>query len=177
MLKHIYILRYVCILLDSLDNILRMKKNILLIPLTLIAFFLLVNSCASTSKTSSDQSEAAKKFEKHPQKGVIYLYRPGRMVGAAASTQIKINGIDAGGTGPGTFFRWELTPGTYAFSAFTKESSAVVELDVEANEQYFIRQDERLGLDSGRVTMRIEDEETGKAGVNNCKLLISAYRQ
>ena len=110
-------------------------------------------------------------------KGVVYLYRPGRFVGAAASSQIKINGTDAGGTGPGTFFRWELTPDTYAFSAFTTESSTVIEVDVKAGEHYFIRQDERLGLSSGRVTMELKDEAAGQKGVNDCKLLVSAYRQ
>ena len=151
-------------------------KNYLLIPVALLVIMML-NSCASTSKATEDRSSEAKKFEKHPEKGVVYLYRPGRAVGAAASTQIKINGIDAGGTGPGTFFRWELTPGVYAFSAFSTESSAVVEVDVKANELYFIRQDERLGINSGRVTMVVQDEQTGKSGVESCKLLVSAFRQ
>ena len=145
------------------------------VPLLVIS--MMTFSCASTSKASGEKSTAAKQFETHPEKGVVYLYRPGRAVGAAASSQIKINGIDAGGTGPGTFFRWELTPGTYAFSAFTTESSTVIEVDVKANEHYFIRQDERLGLSSGRVTMVVQDEATGMSGVNNCKLLVSAYRQ
>lgn len=145
------------------------------IPLLVIS--LMTISCASTSKATEEKSTAAKQFETHPEKGVVYIYRPGRAVGAAASTQIKINGIDAGGTGPGTFFRWELTPGTYAFSAFTTESSTVIEVDVKANEHYFIRQDERLGLASGRVTMVVQDETTGMAGVKNCKLLVSAYRE
>ena len=152
-------------------------KSISLHLFAIIAVLLTAYSCASTSKASEDKSSAAKEFEKHPEKGVVYVYRPGRAVGAAAASQIKINGIDAGGTGPGTFFRWELTPGTYAFSAFTTESSAVLEVDVEANEHYFIRQDERLGLASGRVTMVLQDEATGKKGVNSCKLLVSAYRQ
>ena len=153
-----------------------MKRLVLLLPLVLMGL-LYLSSCASTTKATEDRSAEAKKFEKHPEKGVVYLYRPGRAVGAAASTQIRINGVDAGGTGPGTFFRWELDPGTYAFSAFTTESSRVVELEVKANEHYFIRQDERLGLNSGRVTMVIQDEATGMAGVKNCKLLVSAYRQ
>lgn len=153
-----------------------MKQHLSLIPLALIAI-LLVNACASTSKATEDRSASAKQFEKHAEKGIVYLYRPGRAVGAAVSTQIKINGIDAGGTGPGTFFRWELTPGTYAFSAFTKESSKVIELEVKANEHYFIRQDERLGVNSGRVTMVLQDEASGKKGVENCKLLVSAFRQ
>lgn len=148
-------------------------------PLVFVLLAILITSisCASTSKAADDKSSAAKEFKKHPEKGVVYLYRPGRFVGAAASSQIKINGIDAGGTGPGTFFRWELTPGTYAFSAFTKESSAVVEVEVAANEHYFIRQDERLGLSSGRVTIVLQDEATGKKDVESCKLLVSTYRQ
>ena len=151
-------------------------KYYLLIPVALLVV-LMVNSCASTSKATEDRSLEAKKFEKHPEKGIVYLYRPGRAVGAAVSTQIKINGIDAGGTGPGTFFRWELTPGIYAFSASSTESSAVVEVDVKANEHYFIRQDERIGLNSGRVTLVVQDENTGKSGVENCRLLVSAFRQ
>jgi len=153
----------------------KLTTALIFIPLLVISMMTI--SCASTSKATGEKSTAAKKFEKHPEKGVVYLYRPGRAVGAAASSQIKINGIDAGGTGPGTFFRWELTPGTYAFSAFTTESSTVIEVDVKANEHYFIRQDERLGLASGRVTMVVQDEATGMTGVNNCKLLVSAYRQ
>jgi hypothetical protein len=153
-----------------------MKTNALYV-FAILAVLLIAYSCASTSKATDDKSTAAKEFKKHPSKGIVYLYRPGRFVGAAASSQIKINGTDAGGTGPGTFFRWELTPGTYAFSAFTTESSTVIEVDVEANQHYFIRQDERLGLSSGRITMVLQDEAKGMKGVESCKLLVSAYRQ
>ena len=151
-------------------------KYFLILSLSLTAI-LFANSCASTSKAGEDQSAQAKKFEKPADKGVVYLYRTGRAVGAAGSINVKINGIDAGGTGPGTFFRWELTPGTYAFSSFTSESSAVVEVDVKANEHYFVRQDARLGINSGRVTMVLQDESTGMSDVKNCQLLVSAYRQ
>ena len=151
-------------------------KHFLFLTLAFSAI-LFVNSCASTSKAGDDQSAEAKKFEKPNDKGVVYLYRTGRAVGAAGSIEAKVNGIDAGGTGPGTFFRWELSPGTYSFSSSTSESSAVVEVDVKANEHYFIRQDARLGISSGRVTMVIQDESTGMSAVKNCQLLVSAYRQ
>ncbi len=155
------------------------KRNVtsVLVFIPVLVISLMTISCASTSKATEEKSVAAKTFEKHPEKGVVYVYRPGRAVGAAAQSQIKINGLDAGGTGPGTFFRWELSPGTYAFSAFTTESSAIIEIEVKENEHYFIRQDERIGLAGGRVTMVVQDEATGMAGVNNCKLLVSAYRQ
>lgn len=157
-----------------------MKKRNFASALIFVPFLvvsIMTISCAATSKASDEKSIAAKEFKTHPEKGVVYLYRAGRALGAAVSTQIRINGIDAGGTGPGTFFRWELTPGTYAFSAFTTESSAVIEVDVKANEHFFIRQDERLGLASGRVTLVLQDETTGMSGVNNCSLLVSAFRQ
>jgi len=155
------------------------KRNLttalVFIPLLTISIMTMI-SCASTSKATEEKSTTAKKFEKHPEKGVVYLYRPGQAQRAAASTQIKVNGLDAGGTGPGTFLRWELTPDTYTFSCFSTESSAVVEIEVKANEHYFLRQDERLGIAGGRVTLVEKDEDTGMSGVNKCKLLVSSYR-
>ena len=133
--------------------------------------------CASTSKAPESKNNEAKAFEKTSDKGVVYLYRPGRAVGAAMQTQVKVNGRDAGGTGPGTFFKWELKPGVYVFSCFTAESSAVVEVDVKPGKNYFLRQDRRLGVGAGRVTLIEVDEKTGKDGVSKCKLLQSTYRQ
>ena len=110
-----------------------------------------------------------------PDKGVVYLYRPGRFVAAAVSTAIKVNGQNAGGTGPGTFFRWELKPGTYVFSAQTSESSAAVEIDVKPGEHYFVMQNEHIGLNSTRVSMKQVDEKTGMNEVSKNKLLVSTY--
>jgi outer membrane biogenesis lipoprotein LolB len=137
----------------------------------------LLIACASTSKAPADKSEAAKRFEKHPEKAVVYLYRTGRMVGAAGQIQVKINGIEAGGTGPGTFFRWELKPGSYSFMSSTAESSRVVELNVKAGEHYFLRQDARVGVSAGRVTLVEKDEATGMKEIDGCQLIVSAYKQ
>ncbi len=131
--------------------------------------------CASTSKAPADLSEKAKSFEAPADKGVVYMYRTGRVVGAAGQLTVKINGIDAGGTGPGTFFKWELKPGTYSFASSTGEASAVVQVEVEAGEIYFIRQDARMGIDSGRVTLKEVSDSKGKNEVQGCKLLVSSY--
>ena len=149
-------------------------RIILALSITFLVFFF--TSCASTSKATSDKDETAKEFNTNPDKGVVYIYRPGRMVGAAGQTQIKINGQDAGGSGPSTYFQWELEPGTYTFSCFTAESSAVVELDVKPNKLYFLRQDTRIGLGNGRVTLKEVDESTGKDAVKGYELLISTYK-
>lgn len=153
-----------------------MKRKIILSLSVILLAFLLTN-CASTSKSSSEKDQAAKEFASLNNKGTVYLYRTGRAVGAAMQTQIKINGLDAGGTGPGTFFKWDLEPGTYVFSCTTPESSAAVEVDVKVNELYFLRQDNRLGLAEGRVTLKEVDDAKGKEEVKGCKLLVSTFKQ
>ena len=98
-----------------------------LIPVLMMAIVLMgLAGCAKTSKAPAESNDAAKSFEAVEGRGVVYLYRRGRAVGAASAIQVKINGKDAGGTGPGTFFRWELKPDTYVFSANTAESSAAL---------------------------------------------------
>lgn len=90
---------------------------------------------------------------------------------------IKVNGQDAGGTKNGSYFVWELEPGVYTFSCYTKESSAIVEIDVKANETYYIRQDERIGFtNEGRVTLKEVNKSKGAEAVNKCKKLISIYK-
>lgn len=151
-----------------------MKFKIVLY-LNIFALLPLIFSCASTSKATSDKSEEAKTFSISDDRGTVFLYRTGRAVGAAGQLGVQVNSKDAGGTGPGTFFRWDLKPGTYTFSSSTGESSAVVQLEVSAGKMYFLRQDARIGLNNGRVTMQEVDSKKGESEIKNCKLLVSSY--
>ncbi len=150
-------------------------KTKFIIYFFIISASFIVYSCASTSKAPSDKSAEAKSFTAPEEKGSVYLYRTGRAVGAAGQLAVKVNGIDAGGTGPGTFFKWDLTPGNYTFFSSTAEASAVVQLDVKAGEVYYIRQDARLGVGNGRVTMKEVGEQQGQREVSGCRLLVSSY--
>lgn len=152
-----------------------MKLNRILGIISLLLLTYVFTNCASTSKASSDKSNEAKVFVAPDDLGTVYLYRTGRVVGAAAQLNVKVNGMDAGGTGPGTFFKWDLKPGTFTFLSSTGEASAVVQLEVKAGEVYFIRQDARMGLDAGRVSMKEVDPKKGQAEVKDCKLLVSSY--
>ena len=149
-------------------------KNLLGIGIVFFAIAL-VSGCASTSKAPEGKSAEAKTFEAPDGRGTVFLYRTGRMVGAAGQLKVMVNNKDAGGTGPGTFFRWDLKPGTYTFSSSTAESSAVVNVEVKAGEIYFLRQDARIGLDSGRVTLREVEDRKGKSEGKKLTLLGSAY--
>jgi len=140
-----------------------------------IASLFLAN-CASTSKSSGDKDADAKTFPVNDTKGVVYLYRPGRAFAGSVQTPIKINGFDAGGTGPGTYFKWELDPGKYVFSCSTEGSSKAVELDLQPGKLYFINQDYRFEVVHGaKVVMAEVKESKGKTDVGSCKLLISTY--
>lgn len=149
------------------------KRFLASISVVLLIFF--AAACASTSKAPENKSNEAKNFEAPTDRGSVFLYRTGRAVGAAGQLIVKVNSIDAGGTGPGTFFRWDLKPGTYTFSSSTGESSAVVQIDVKPGQVYYIRQDARLGIDKGRVSMKEVDSRKGQKEVNSCKLLVSSY--
>ena len=149
------------------------NKGLNLILLITIAF--IVYNCASTSKATTEKNAEAKIFSVPADRGSVYLYRTGRMVGAAGQLSVKVNGMDAGGTGPGTFFKWNLKPGTYTFFSSTGEASAVVQLEVKAGELYFIRQDARLGIDTGRVSMKEVSDGKGMNEVEGCRLLVSSY--
>ena len=151
-----------------------MKRSRLLLLLLVLALPGLFQ-CASVSKAPSEQAEAAKSFEPVEDKATVFLYRPGRAVGAASATQIKVNSLDAGGTGPGSFFRWEMKPGKYTFLASTSESSATVALDVEAGQFYFIELITKIGLSDGRVKMKQVDESKGKSAVKSLTMAVSAY--
>lgn len=142
---------------------------------SVIVLLVIAMGCASTSKAPEGNSNQAKTIEAPDGKGTVFLYRTGRAVGAAGQLQVKVNAKDAGGTGPGTFFRWDLKPGTYTFLSSTTESSAVVQVEVKAGQTYYLRQDARIGLNSGRVTMVEVDSIKGAAGVKSCKLLLSSY--
>ena len=149
------------------------KRLLWLLPFVVLTY--LATSCASTSKAPESKSNEAKTFEAPEGKGTVFLYRTGRAVGAAGQLLVKVNSTDAGGTGPGTFFRWDFKPGTYTFLSSTGESSAVVQLDVKAGEVYYLRQDARMGINSGRVTIKEVDASKGMKEVKSCKLLVSSY--
>ena len=99
-------------------NKVRLTIFLILIPLVLMI------GCAKVSKTPESSSDEAKLFNTLEDKGVVYLYRTGRAVGAA----------------------WELKPGTYTIASSTTESAATVQVNVELGKLYFFKQTSRMGL-------------------------------
>ena len=111
-----------------------------------------------------------------PQKGTVYMYRVGRALGMVVKIQVKVNGRDAGGIGNNSYFEGELESGAYTFSAFTKESSPIVEIDVKPGEKYYLRIDQRVGLtQGGRVTLKQVDDSKATKEMKKANKLVSSY--
>lgn len=138
----------------------------------LIFFFLL--ACAS-KKVAQSQSESSDTSRLHEERATVYLYRIDPATGATGQLGVRVNGMDAGGTTPNTFFKWELKPGTYTFMTYTKKASVSMEVKVKAGRFYFIRQEARMGINEGKVSMRQVSESKGNGEVVQCKLLVSSY--
>ena len=114
--------------------------------------------------------------QKNNYQGTDYMYRVGSAVGAVIKSQVKINGKEAGALINKSFFEWELEPGKYIFTSYTKESNPVIEIDVKPNQKYYIRQDKKIGLtNEGRVTLKLVSEATGTSKVSKLKKEISNY--
>lgn len=149
-------------------------KALLIAPLFLIIPFLFGYSIKTNStivKTNFSNDTII-----IPQKGTVYMYRIGKAVGAVIKSQVKINGKEAGALGNKSFFEWELEPGKYIFTSYTKESNPVIEIDVKPNQKYYIRQDKRIGLtNDGRVTLKLVNEATGASEVGKLRKVISNY--
>ena len=66
-----------------------MKRSLIIVMLALP----LIAGCAGASKASSEESEAAKAFQAPPDRGGVYLYRTGRLVGASSAIEVEVNGL------------------------------------------------------------------------------------
>ncbi|QTN38808.1 DUF2846 domain-containing protein [Cryomorphaceae bacterium] len=151
-----------------------MKRLILLLAIGSMAF---ASSCTHTSKAGEEATVAARDFSPVDGKAVVYLYRPGKFVAGGVMTPIKVNGLDAGGTGPGTFFRWELPPGVYTFSAQNSASTQMVQVDAKAGEVYYIKEQEHIGVASRdtRISMKETTAKEAQPVIKKGKLLLSNY--
>lgn len=144
-----------------------MNKKITFISIALA--FLLLQGCASVQMASNEEDSAAKAFNAAPEKSTIYLFRD-EFMGAAVTMDVYLDGKFQGFTGANTYFVWVVDPGEHEIKSIA-ENDEVVNLTTEPGKIYYIWQEVKMGLMSGRNKLTIVDEERGKAGVNASKLI------
>lgn len=86
----------------------------------------------------SPQDIQAKKFESVPDKAVIYLVRDMPDFSSRPAT-IALDDAAMITTYPGTYFRWEVAPGTHRIAGFAGDSG-VITLQTEPGKVYFVQQ-------------------------------------
>jgi hypothetical protein len=102
-----------------------------------------------------------------PAKGRIYVIRPSVM-GSAASLEVWDGNLHVGNTGANSFLCWERKPGQAQVSG-KEENVSTVELNVEANQVYYIFQHMRMGWVQARNKLEVITEEEGQKRLKGCK--------
>jgi hypothetical protein len=101
----------------------------------------------------------------------VYIYRNETLYYAVPMT-VSVNGKVLGTTAGHKYFRLSLRPGKYTIES-NAENLAKLTLTVAAGKNYFIWQEAKIGLLTGRSLLHQVDEETGRMGVNESKLIAS----
>lgn len=104
-------------------------------PLLMFAA-LLWTACAQLPPSPADLR--AKKFETLPDHGVIYIVRPEPDFSRDGAT-LLLGENQMITTYPGTYYRWEVAPGTHRIAGFAADAGSMT-MRVEAAGIYFVQQ-------------------------------------
>ncbi|MGD8999631.1 MAG: DUF2846 domain-containing protein [Granulosicoccaceae bacterium] len=132
-----------------------------------IIVILLASGCASVPMASLDEDTRAKTFNVSADKANLYVYRNESMGGAVTMT-VSLDGKVAGMSGPKTYFLLTVEPGEHTVSSYAENVSTLT-IKTEAGKNYYIWQEVKMGFWMARSLLQQVDEETGRAGVLECK--------
>ena len=137
----------------------------------LLATFLVVFlfGCAAPMKAPIEADADAKIFNPIKDKAAVFVYR-NENFGGAVGMPVKVNGLDIGETGAKTFFRLNLSAGTYLISS-EAENTSQLQIPVVQGRNYYVWQEVRMGIWKARSSLRLVDEKTGMEGVLESVLL------
>lgn len=140
-------------------------KNMILILLVLSLFV----ACTSIPVADPSLDTKAKAFQADPEGAIVYVYRNEKL-GGAVRMDVLLNNQFLGETRTGYFMWLQLPPGEYTLTS-RAENSDQIDLDVEAGEVYYVRQEANMGVTYSRIKLHLVDAATGQKGINECSLL------
>ncbi len=135
---------------------------------------LLLTGCASVPMGSLDQDARAKEFLPAPNMASLYIYRNEIFLEEFPIT-VSVNGKTLGQTAAHTYFHLNVMPGKYNIESLAQNVSSLP-LSVEAGKNYFVWQEVKMGIglwSAGSLLQQV-DENTGRAGVMESKLITSS---
>ncbi|PRC94525.1 DUF2846 domain-containing protein [Solimicrobium silvestre] len=148
-----------------------------IVGIFIAAMVVLLTGCASVPMASLAQDSKAKEFTPDQNKASLYIYR-NETIGAAISMPVSVNGATIGETASKTYFQLDLLPGAYNLKSEAENDSNLA-LTLIAGKNYFVWQEVKMGIFSARNKLQLVDDETGRAGVTESKLILissSAYK-
>ncbi|HTD05330.1 DUF2846 domain-containing protein [Undibacterium sp.] len=135
----------------------------------LLAMSALLTACASVPMASFDKDAQAKSFAAQKSKAQLYIYR-NETWGTAIKMQLELDGVAIGETAAHTYAAIVLKPGRHILVSKASDASRL-ELNLKAGQNYYVWQEVKMGWVSGNSKLQLVDEVTGKAGVEQSKLI------
>src|SRR6185295_3191568 len=129
--------------------------------LRILIALLLVAGCAQLPPPPGDAE--AKRFESIPDKSVIYVVR--QPVDSEEGRTLMLDGQATITTWAGTFYRWEVAPGTHRIAAFAGGSEAVT-LTTAPGKIYFVQHTVLANRRDGTVTIASLQQISDESGRN-----------
>jgi hypothetical protein len=129
--------------------------------------------CDATTVPMAPKNDdlAAKGFRALPGRSAIYVYRA-ETYGYAVAMNVALDGKIQGGTGPQTYFLFDVDPGRHTVQSLTENISSVV-LSTEPGQTYFVWQEVKTGVAQARSELHVVTDKVGRHDVQNCKLIQS----
>lgn len=137
--------------------------------LVLVLCSLIFTGCASVNMAPASQDSRAKNFKPETDQATIYVYR-NETFGAAVKMPVLLNGYHVADTIANSYLAMSVSAGNYQVTSKTENDSSL-DLKVESGKNYFVWQEVKMGVWSGRSQLQVVSEEKGKAGVLECKLV------
>ncbi|WP_459950083.1 DUF2846 domain-containing protein [Denitratisoma sp. agr-D3] len=130
---------------------------------------LTIAGCASVPMGDPAKDAALKNFT--PQAGVsgVYIYR-NESLGAAVKMDVEIDGKPVGQTVAKSYVYKELPPGKHMIVS-KSENDDSLEINTLPGKLYYIWQEVKMGILYARTKLHLVDDEEGKKGVNETKLI------
>ncbi len=141
--------------------------------LVLLLLASLMAGCATVPMASLEADTQAKQFTVEPGKANIYLYR-NETFGGAIAMPVALDGRVAGKTAASTYFFWTVEPGPHEITSLT-ENTASLKIDARAGHNHYVWQEVKMGMWTARSQLHEVDEEVGRKGVAECKLITSNF--
>jgi hypothetical protein len=135
----------------------------------LLALTALTGGCASVKMADESQDAQAKTFQVAPDKAHIYVYRNESM-GAGVKMPVALNGKPVGQTVAKSYLMLSVPAGQQTLVS-SAENDSVLKLTAEAGKNYFVWQEVKVGFIKARNSLQVVDDQTGRAGVAESKLI------